>query len=55
MPTAANTFALDLNNDVYFNRISNVPVKAAVSTIAMQLTTYRFQATAAAAVATAWS
>jgi hypothetical protein len=51
MPIAANTFALDLNNDVYFNRIINVPVKAAVSTIATQLTTFRYQATAAAAVA----
>jgi hypothetical protein len=51
MTTGANNFALDIANDRYYKAISNGPVQTAVLTIATQLSTYRFQATAAAAVA----
>jgi hypothetical protein len=44
-----NLFALDILNSFAFKSIANGPVQAAVATIATQLTTYRFQATATTA------
>jgi hypothetical protein len=44
-----NVTALDILNDASYKAIINTGVKAAVATIATQLTTYRFAATAATA------
>jgi hypothetical protein len=50
MTTGANNFSLDILNCVPYQSISNGGVQSAISTLATQLSTYRSQGTAVAAV-----
>jgi hypothetical protein len=50
MTTGANNFALDILNGVPYQKISDAGSKAAIATLCAQLSTYRSQGTAVAAV-----
>ena len=50
MTTGANNFSLDILNGVPYQSITNGGVQSAISTLAVQLSTYRSQGTAVAAI-----
>jgi hypothetical protein len=50
MTTGANNFALDILNSVSYQQISDSGTKSAIATLCTQLSTYRSQGTAIAAV-----